>query len=79
MIRELYTILPEDISLTIFEFEDKSRVLLRGTAKELSRVFSLLPVLEKSQYFENVKINFATKRTFQKKEFADFEIICALR
>jgi len=79
IIRELYATLPEDVSLTLFEFEDKNRILLRGTAKELSRVFDLLPVLEKSEYFENVKINFANKRTFRNKEFADFEIICPLK
>ena len=79
IIRELYTVLPEDVSLTLFEFEDNNRALLRGTAQELSRVFDLLPVLEKSQYFENVKINFANKRTFKNKEFADFEIVCPLK
>jgi hypothetical protein len=78
IIRELYAILPGDISLTLFEFEDKDRVLLRGTAGDLSEVFNLLPILEKSPYFENVTINYATKRTFKQKEFADFEIICAL-
>lgn len=79
IIRELYKILPKDVSLTLLEFEDKNRVLLRGTTKELSRTFDLLPILERSPYFENVKINFATKRTFKRKEFADFEIICPLR
>jgi Tfp pilus assembly PilM family ATPase len=79
ILRELYAVLPKDVSLTLFEFEDKSRVLLRGTTRELSIVFNLLPILEKSPYFKNVKINFATKRTFRNKEFADFEILCALR
>ena len=78
IIRELYSILPKDISLTLFEFENKNRILLRGTTKELSVVFDLLPILEKSPHFENVKINYATKRTFKKQEFADFEIICSL-
>lgn len=78
IIRELYSVLPRDVSLTLFEFEDKNRILMRGTTKELSMVFNLLPILEKSPYFENVKVNYATKRTFKQKEFADFEIICAL-
>ena len=78
VIREIYEILPKDVSLSLFEFEDKNRILLRGTTKELSSVFNLLPLLEKSPYFKNVKINYATKRTFKNTEFADFEIICAL-
>jgi len=79
IIREVFEVLPDDVSLTLFEFEDKNRILLRGTTRELSRVFSLLPLLEKSPLFENVKINYATKRTFKQTEFADFEIVCALR
>lgn len=79
VIRELHAILPQDTSLTLFEFDDKNKILLRGTAKELSNVFDLLPILEKSPYFENVKINYAKKRTFKQREFADFEITCVLR
>ena len=78
IIREVYEILPKGVSLTLFEFEDKNRLLLRGTTKELSGVFNLLPLLEKSPYLGNVKINYATKRTFKNTEFADFEIICTL-
>jgi len=76
IIKELYKILPKDASLTLLEFDDKDRILLRGTAKELSSVFNLLPILEKSPYFEDAKINYATKRSFKQAEFADFEIIC---
>ncbi len=78
IIREIYMILPKDVSLTLLEFDDKERILLRGTAKELSSVFNFLPVLEKSPYFENAKINYATKRTFKNVDFADFEIVCQL-
>ena len=78
IIREIYKMLPKDVSLTLLEFEDKERLLLRGTAKELSSVFNFLPVLEKSAYFENAKINYATKRTFRNVDFADFEIVCQL-
>ncbi len=78
ILREVYRILPADISLALLEYEDGNRVLLRGTAKELSAVFALLPQLEKSPYFTKVKINYATKRTFKHREYADFEIICSL-
>lgn len=78
VMREICGILPDDISLTLLEFEDRGRILLRGTAKELSSVFNFLPVLEKSSYFENAKINYAAKRTFRKAEFADFEIVCRM-
>lgn len=77
-IREIYDILPKDISLTLLEFEDGARIILRGTAKELSGIFALLPILENSPYFENAKINYAAKRTFRKTEFADFEIVCRM-
>ena len=78
VIREIYKILPKDVSLTLMEFDDKDRIFLRGTARELSSVFNFLPVLEKSPYFENAKISYATKRTFRQVEFADFEIVCQM-
>ncbi|MDD5680594.1 MAG: pilus assembly protein PilM [Candidatus Omnitrophica bacterium] len=78
VIRELYRILPKDASLTLLEFDDKGRLLLRGTAKELSSAFNLLPILEKSPYFESAKINYAAKRSFKQAEFADFEIVCQM-
>jgi len=79
IIREIYAILPPEVSLTILEFEYKNRVLLRGTTEELSTALKLLPLLERSAYFENVKINYAAKRAFKRREFADFEIVCDLR
>lgn len=78
VIREIYKILPQDVSLMLMEFDDKDRILLRGAARELSSVFNFLPVLEKSPYFENAKINYAAKRTFRQVEFADFEIVCRM-
>lgn len=78
IIKEIYRILPKDVSLTLMEFDDKDKILLRGAARELSSVFSFLPVLEKSMYFENAKMGYAAKRTFRQIEFADFEIVCRM-
>ncbi|MBN1872575.1 MAG: pilus assembly protein PilM [Candidatus Omnitrophica bacterium] len=78
ILREIYSLLPADISLTLFEYEDENRVLIRGTADDLSTAFKLLPLLEESPYLHNVKINYATKRVYKGQEFADFEILCEL-
>jgi len=78
ILREVYTLLPEDISLTLLEFEDGSNLLIRGTTDDLGKVFKLLPALERSAYFESVKISYATKRIYRGQELADFEIICSL-
>ena len=78
ILRELYSLLPGEISLTLFEYEGENRVLIRGTADDLSTAFQLLPLLEESELFHNVKINYATKRAYRGREYADFEILCGI-
>ena len=78
VIRELYKLIPSDISLTIFDFEDGSTCTLRGTADELSNVFKFITILENSAYFKNVKVRYATKRVIKRQILTDFEIICRL-
>jgi len=78
IIRELYSKIPPEISLTILDYEDGGSCLVRGTSQKLSDVFKFISTLEDSSYFENVKVRYATKRFVKKKEFTDFEIICKL-
>jgi Tfp pilus assembly PilM family ATPase len=78
ILRELYSKIPPQITLTIFDYEDKRSCLLRGTANQLSDVFTFNSTLEDSEYFENVKVRYATKRAVGSQEMTDFEIICQL-
>ena len=78
VIRELYRLIPANISLTIFDFEENKSCTLRGTSDELSNVFAFITILENSQYFENVTVRYATKRAVKRKTLTDFEIVCRL-
>lgn len=74
---EVQQILPGNISLTSFNYENKE-IVLRGQAQELNSVFNLTALLEKSEVFRNfnVKVRYATKRKLESGEVVDFEIIC---
>lgn len=75
---ELYRIIPKEISLTIFNFDKDKLVTLKGTSSAMSDVFKLITTLEKSTYFENVEIKYATRRKVRGKEITDFLIHCSL-
>ncbi len=77
-IRELYRLLPDSVSLNALSYERGHVVTIKGTAKELSDVFQLIPVLEKSDCFENVTSQYATKRKINDMECTDFQIQCFL-
>ncbi|MDD5428424.1 MAG: pilus assembly protein PilM [Candidatus Omnitrophica bacterium] len=78
LVTEVFKITPPGIGLSTMEYEKGKTVTLKGTALNLSDVFKYIAILEKSQYFENVKVRYANKRTAQSAEAADFEIICPI-
>lgn len=76
---EIYKLIPANISLHEFIFDgDNSITMLQGEAKEMSEIFTLITTLEKSPYFKNVKITYATKRKTEGKGTTDFQINCPL-
>jgi len=78
IVDEIFRITPAGISLTTMEYESHKTITIRGAAPGLSDIFKYVAILEKSQYFHNVKIKYANKRVGQASDAADFEIICPL-
>ena len=79
LVGEVFRITPAGVTLTMMEYESHKTVTLRGTAPSLSSIFNYVTTLEKSPYFENVKVKYANKRTGQAaQDTADFEIICPI-
>jgi len=78
ILRELYKIIPEQVTLINFNYEENDQLTLRGQATELNTVFALVSQLEKSAIFKNfnMKVRYATKRRSQLGDFVDFEISC---
>lgn len=77
-LRELYSIIPQDINLTNFSYDEKGFVNIQGVAPALSGVFKLVTDLEKSQRFCNVQTKFASKRKTKEADIVDFHIQCAM-
>lgn len=71
---ELYKLIPDDISLNIFNLEEKGAVTLQGTSVSMSGVFNLVNILEKSPFLQNVEVKYTSKRVVKNKEITDFQI-----
>lgn len=79
LVSEIFRITPGGVSLAMMEYESGKAVALRGIAPSLSDAFKYVATLEKSQYFENVKVRYANKRLGTAAgETADFEIVCPI-
>ena len=78
LIRELYQIIPSEIKLVNFSYEDGQKVTVRGQARELNSVFAFVGKLEESPVFKTfkIKIRYATWRNNRSGALVDFEIIC---
>jgi Tfp pilus assembly protein PilN len=78
VLRELYTVVPSQVALTLMILDTKGTVLLKGQAPSMSEVFALVSALEESSLFHNVQVRYANKRQTQEREIADFEVQCPL-
>jgi hypothetical protein len=78
LVSEIFKITPSGIALSTMEYEKGKTITLRGTAANLSDIFKYVTILEKSVYFENVKVKYANKRAGQVADVADFEITCPI-
>ncbi|MFA5143370.1 MAG: pilus assembly protein PilM [Candidatus Omnitrophota bacterium] len=76
IVTEVFKITPPGVTLTMMEYESNKAVSLRGTAPSLSDIFQFVTTLERSAYFDNVKVKYANKRAGQGVNIADFEITC---
>jgi len=78
ILRELYAVTPEEISLAAFIFDDEKSVVIKGNAAKMSSVFNFVPVLSRSDFFDNVEVRYATQRRTARGETTDFELVCQL-
>ncbi|MFA5272278.1 MAG: PilN domain-containing protein [Candidatus Omnitrophota bacterium] len=75
---ELHKVMPQNILLSNFTYEENNQIVLRGQTPNLDSVLDFVSYLEKSQGFKefSVKMRYATKKKTSMGEFIDFEIIC---
>lgn len=77
ILNELHRIIPPQIYLALYKYEN-GKVELKGSADVLSDIFRLVTILEKSPYFQNVEVKYATKRKVGEQELVDFTITCPI-
>lgn len=79
IVTELYRVLPKDITVHYLSIEHEKKITARAQAKLLSQAFDCIGPLEQSDYFENVKQNYANQRQIQDSLLIDFEIVANLQ
>ncbi|MBU2540440.1 MAG: PilN domain-containing protein [Candidatus Omnitrophica bacterium] len=79
LIKEIYTIIPDKIYLNSLSIQKDEILIIKGQADKLSNVFTLVGALEKSTYFQDVRVRYATKRKVKTVEITDFQIDCPLK
>jgi len=79
IVSELYRVLPKDITVHYLSIEHDKKITTRAQAKLLSQAFDCIGPLEQSDYFENVKQNYANQRQIQDSLLIDFEIVANLQ
>lgn len=72
ILKELQTLLPNDIYLNEISLDAKGHLTIKGTSELMSRVFSLVTEFENSPYFKNVKTDYTKSRKVDNKDIADF-------
>lgn len=78
ILREIHRLSPPGIYLNTLKYVESEKVTIKGTSPNMSSVFSFVPILNKSPFFENVQVRYATQRKTGVGELTDFEIICRL-
>jgi Tfp pilus assembly PilM family ATPase len=77
VIYNLYNLIPENISLLDFNYDDTSRVVrFRGTTRKISDVFKLVTLLESSASFSNVQTRSVAEKRSRGSAAIDFQIRC---
>ena len=79
VIKELYQLLPEDISLSSFTISNQKVMSLQGFTSIGSNVNNLQKAMASSAVFTNVNLEYVNKRVTQQGEVNYFKITCVIR
>jgi len=75
---ELYNLMPKNMSLSALNLDEQGNLSLQGAALVMSDVFNFQSLLNKSEYFSNVEVKYASKKRMRKGELTDFRIDCQI-
>lgn len=78
IISEIGQIMPPDVVIVNFVYEENKYAALRGQAENLDAVFNFTSALKQLDALDdfNIKVRYATERRIYAQEIVDFEIEC---
>ncbi len=75
---QLYNVIPNEIYFTSIVHNFGEQTVLTGVSSDISSVFKFVTSLERLDFFEKIKTNYATKKKRGDKEIVDFELTCSI-
>ena len=80
ILREIYALVPPEISLGSIDVDENKQVVLKGRGFVMSDVFKFVKKLEDSPIFADVKASYTRtkkeKEGDRETEYVEFEIVC---
>ncbi len=73
---ELHQIVPEEVILTNFSYDQGGQIVLRGQTRQMNNAFELVTRLEKSSVFKGfeIKVRYTSTKKSASGDLTDFEI-----
>ena len=78
VLKELYTLIPENIYLQTIVLDEQGMINIQGISESMSTVFNVVKALEDSSLFKGVKTRSTTAKKDRGKDVAAFDIIFGL-
>lgn len=79
ILQALINATPKEIYFHNIVYTKDKKVVLTGFSEKMSDVFKFVSVLERLDFFEKIKTNYAAKKQKDGKEIIDFELVCPLQ
>ena len=79
ILNQSYDLVPRDIQISTLEYDGEKKVSYKGISSDMSDILSFTKALEKSKYFSDVEVKYATKKKVKGAEVTDFNIQCRIR
>jgi len=72
ILNQSYNLVPKGVWISTLEYDGENKALYKGISGDMSNILSFTKALEKSKYFSDVEIKYATKKKVKGTEVTDF-------
>lgn len=74
-----HDMVPGGIRISALEYDGETKISYKGLSGDMSDILRFAKSLERSKYFSNVEVKYATKKKIKDTEMTDFNIQCRIR